>query len=94
MQLICPNGFMKQTKYDFYIWYNSLKAGVTILYLPDHAAFSVEIQDAPPITIRRQLQPDGRKMWTSSPDIPEEITVKLGRLIDMYLRSLAKRSNG
>ena len=84
---------MKQTKNDFYIFYNSLKAAVTIRYFADHAEFLVTMENKAPVAIYRQSTPSGHKVWVSASGIAPDMTMKLGMLIDEYLRSLAKKVN-
>lgn len=83
---------MKQTNDDFHILYDRLKAAVSVRYFAGRAEFLVTIEDAAPVTIYRQISPEGRKEWASESDITPDIVIKLGILIDDYLRSLAKNS--
>jgi len=83
---------MKQANDNFYIWYNKLKAAVSVRYVTDRAEFLITVEDAAPIVVYRQISPKGRKEWVSTSAIAPEIALKLGVLIDNYLRSLAKKS--
>jgi len=80
---------MKQTTIDFFIRYNGTRTGVTILYLSNCVDFLVHLNSQASVTLYRKELADNQKIWATRQEAPAELSIKLGSLIDDYLRSQA-----